>query len=147
MVGEVQAITKVDLALHLADGRFSIYDWKTSAPPKKPVSGISNETQVSVYMLWPHLTFNVPLESVTSSLLYLGGQKAHEVTFQLDEEIAVETKQIIEDSIEQAQRWENYVKGGRLSLEKLDFAGSVQECRKCNFKRACRASLSPQALP
>jgi len=147
IVGEVQAITKVDLALHLNDGRFLIYDWKTGAPPKKETAGIGNEIQVSVYMLWPHLTLNLPLESVTSSLVYLGGGAPHETTFQLDEELAVETKQIIEDSIEQSQRWENYVKKGRLSLDQLDYAGSVNECRKCNFKRACRATLTRQTLP
>jgi hypothetical protein len=147
MVGDVQAITKVDLALHLQDGRFLIYDWKTGSPPKKEAVGIGNETQVSIYMLWPHLTLNIPLAMVSSSLLYLGGTAAHEKTFQLDEEVAVETRQIIEDSIEQAQRWETYVKKGRLNLEQLDFAGSVNECKKCNFKRACRATLTRQALP
>ena len=147
MVGNVRARTKVDLALHLHDGRFLIYDWKTGSAPKKETNGVGNETQVSVYMLWPRLTFNVPLERVSSSLVYLGGAGAREITFQLDEEVAVETKQIIEDSVEQAQRWESYVRKGRLSLKQLDFAGSVNECRKCNYKRACRAALTRKDLP
>jgi hypothetical protein len=147
MVDDVQVITKVDLALQLQDGRFKIYDWKTGAPPKDEKGGISHATQVSVYMLWPHLTLNFPLEMVSSALVYLGGEEPREIKFHLDEEIAVETKQVIADSVEQAQRWENYVKDGRLGLGQLDFAGSVNECKKCNYKRICRATLTRQAIP
>lgn len=142
MVDDIQVITKVDLALCLQDGRFKIYDWKTGAPPKNEKGGISYAIQVSVYMLWPHLTLNFPLERVSSSLVYLSGEEPKEIKFHLDEEIAVETQQVVADSVEQAQRWENYVKDGRLKLRQLDFANSVNECRKCNFKRLCRASLT-----
>ena len=142
VVGEVRAVTKVDLALHLPDGQFRIYDWKTGKRPATERGGTSNSTQVSIYMLWPHLVMNFPLEKVTSSLVYLGDSEAQEVKFQLDEELAVETKQIIWDGVEQAQRWEGYVKSGRLAIETIDFASSVNECRKCNFKRVCRAALT-----
>ena len=147
MVSNVQAITKVDLALHLKDGRFTIYDWKTGSPPKNERGGISYATQVSVYMLWPHLTLNLPLESVSGSLVYLGGVEPKEIRFQLDEEVAMGTRQVVADSVEEAQRWEGYVKTGRLRLEQLDFAGSVNECKKCNFKRVCRAALTRQVIP
>ena len=147
MVGEVQAITKVDLALLLQNGQFRVYDWKTGKRPVTEKSGMSNSTQVSIYMLWPHLVMNIPLDKVSSSLVYLGDGEAQELNFQLDEELAVETKQIIWDSVEQAQRWEGYVKSDRLTLENIDFASSVNECRKCNFKRVCRAALSQRDLP
>jgi PD-(D/E)XK nuclease superfamily len=147
MVGEVQAITKVDLALLLQNGQFWVYDWKTGKRPATEKSGMSNSTQVSIYMLWPHLVMNIPLEKVSSTLVYLGDADAQELNFQLDEELAVETKQIIWDSVEQAQRWEGYVKSDRLTLENIDFASSVNECRKCNFKRVCRAALSQRDLP
>lgn len=146
MVGDVQAITKVDLALHLPDGRFLIYDWKTGKRPATEIGGASNSTQVSIYMLWPHFVMNFPLEKVKSSLVYLGDSEAQEVSFYLDDELALETKEVISNSVEEAQRWENYVKLGRLKIEKIDFASSVKECRKCNFKSVCRATLTPQAI-
>jgi PD-(D/E)XK nuclease superfamily len=147
MVGNVQAITKVDLALHLQNGDFTIYDWKTGNVPKSEFDGSKNERQISVYMLWAHLALNLPFERVTSSLVYLGGNGPYERKYRLDEEVAMETQQIIIDSVEQTQRWENYFKSGRLGLEQLDYAVSVNECRKCNFKRVCRAALTRQELP
>jgi hypothetical protein len=147
MVGDVQAITKVDLALHLPDGRFLIYDWKTGKRPATEIGGASNSTQVSIYMLWPHFIMNFPLEKVKSSLVYLGDSEAQEVGFHLDDELALEAKEVISNSVEEAQRWENYVKRGRLKIENIDFASSVNECRKCNFKSVCRATLTPQAIP
>jgi hypothetical protein len=142
VVEDVQVITKVDLALHLQDDRFKIYDWKTGAPPKNSMGGASYGTQVNVYMLWPHLTLKFPLEMVSGSLVYLGGQEPKEVSFQLDEEIAVETQAVIAESVEEAQRWEKHVNDGRLGLAQLDFASSVHECKKCNYKRICRAALT-----
>lgn len=147
MVEEVQVITKVDLALHLPDGRFHVYDWKTGKRPATEIGGASNSAQVSIYMLWPHLVMNFPLEKVQSSVVYLGDAQVQEVKFHLDDELALETNEIISNSVEQAQRWEGYVKLGRLKIEKIDFASSVNECRKCNFKSVCRATLSPQAIP
>lgn len=146
-VGDVQAVTKVDLALHLADGQFRIYDWKTGKRPATEKGGASNSTQISIYMLWPHLVMNFPLGKVGSSLVYLGEAQAQEVSFHLDEELALETKQIIRSSVEQAQRWENYAKSGRLKIENIDFADSVNECRKCNYKSVCRAALTRRVIP
>jgi len=145
VVDDVQVITKVDLALHLED-RFKIYDWKTGAPPKDAKGGISYAHQVSVYMLWPHLALKFPLEMVSSSLVYLGGEEPKEVSFHLDEEIAVETQAVVAESVEEAQRWEKHVRDGRLKLPQLDFSSSVQECKKCNYKRICRAALNGQAI-
>ena len=146
-VGRVQAVTKVDLAMHLGDGRFQVYDWKTGKRPTTEKGGASSSTQISIYMLWPHLVMNFPLENISSSLVYLGEEKAQEITFHLDEELTVETEQIIRDSVEQAQRWDNYVKSGRLTIGHIDFASSVKECQKCNFKRVCRAALTQRVIP
>ena len=146
-VGNVQAVTKVDLALHLADGRFRIYDWKTGKRPSAEKGGASNSTQISIYMLWPQLVMNFPLGKIVSSLVYLGEAQAQEISFHLDEELALETKQIVRSSVEQAQRWENYVKTGRLKIENIDFADSVNECRKCNYKSVCRAALTRRTIP
>ena len=95
-------------------------------------------------MLWANRGLKLPLEGVTSRLVYLGGDQAKELCFDLDEERAVETSRIIEDSVRLAQQWESYFEKRRLKLSDLDYAASVEECRRCNFKRVCRANLSPE---
>jgi hypothetical protein len=144
MAGNVQVITKVDLALHHRGVSFTVYDWKTGKPPRESAEPSQNELQVSVYMLWANRGLKLPLEGVTSRLVYLGGDQAKELCFDLDEERAVETSRIIEDSVRLAQQWESYFEKRRLKLNDLDYAASVEECRRCNFKRVCRANLSPE---
>ena len=73
------------------------------------LSQTRNELQVSVYMLWANLGLKLPLDGVTSRLVYLGGEQAAELRFDLDEERAVETYRIIEDSVQLAQRWEKAI--------------------------------------
>jgi len=144
MVGKVQVITKVDLALHRRGAEFTIYDWKTGKAPVAAAEPGQNEIQISVYMLWANLGLKLPLEGVTSRLIYLGGDEVTELQFDLDEERAVETFRLIEDSVNLAQQWESHFEKRRLKLSDLDYAGSVEECRRCNFKRLCRANLSPE---
>lgn len=144
MVGDVQVITKVDLALHRREGEFTIYDWKTGKPPGRVTEPSQNEVQVSVYMLWANLGLKLPLEGVSSRLVYLGGDQPAELRFDLDEERAVATYRLIEDSVNLAQRWDSHFQNHRLELSDLDYAGSVEECRRCNFKRVCRANLSSE---
>jgi hypothetical protein len=141
MVDDVQVITKVDLALHHRGVSFTVYDWKTGKPPRESTEPDQNELQVSVYMLWATHGLKLPLEGVTSRLVYLGGDPAKELRFDLDEERAVETYRIIEDSVRLAQQWEGYFKNRQLRLTDLDYAASVEECHRCNFKRVCRANL------
>lgn len=144
MVGNVQVITKVDLAMHHRRAEFTIYDWKTGKPESRRKEPSQNEVQISVYMLWANLGLKLPLEGVTSRLVYLGGDQAAELRFDLDEERAVATSRLIEDSVNLAQRWESYFQNGRLGLNDLDYAASIEECRRCNFRRICRSSLSPE---
>lgn len=144
MVGDVQVITKVDLALHHRGVSFTVYDWKTGKPPRATTEPDQNELQVSIYMLWANRGLKLPLEGVTSSLLYLGADQATELRFDLDEERAVETYRIIEDSVRLAQQWEGYFENRQLRLNDLDYAASLEECHRCNFKRVCRANLSPE---
>lgn len=144
MVGDVQVITKVDLALHHRGVSFVVYDWKTGKPPRENTEPTQNELQVSVYMLWANRGLKLPFEGVSSRLIYLGGNQATEFCFDLDEERAVETQRIIEDSVGLAQRWDGYFQKRQLKLNDLDYAASIEECRRCNFKRVCRANLSPE---
>ena len=145
MVDDVQVITKVDLALHHRGASFTVYDWKTGKPPRETTEPSQNELQVSVYMLWAYLGLKLPLDGVMSRLVYLGGEQAAELRFDLDEERAVETHRIIEDSVRLAQQWEGYFENGRLRLNDLDYAASFEECRRCNFKRVCRANLTKES--
>jgi hypothetical protein len=144
MVGKVQVITKVDLALHRRGVEFTIYDWKTGKAPAVAAEPGQNEIQISIYMLWANLGLKLPLDGVTSRLIYLGGDEPIELRFDLDEERAVETYRLIEDSVNLAQQWESHFENRRLRLNDLDYAGSVEECRRCNFKRLCRANLLPE---
>jgi len=145
MADDVQVITKVDLALHHRGVSFTVYDWKTGKPPRETTEPSQNELQVSVYMLWANLGLKLPLDGVTSRLVYLGGEQVAELRFDLDEERAVETYRIIEDSVRLAQQWEGYFENGRLRLNDLDYAASFEECRRCNFKRVCRAHLTKES--
>ena len=89
MTNNVQVITKVDLALHHRGVSFTVYDWKTGKPPRETTEPSQNELQVSVYMLWANLGLKLPLDGVTSRLVYLGGDQGKELCFDLDEERAV----------------------------------------------------------
>jgi len=130
--------------LHRRGVEFTIYDWKTGKAPAVAAEPGQNEIQISIYMLWANLGLKLPLDGVTSRLIYLGGDEPIELRFDLDEERAVETYRLIEDSVNLAQQWESHFENRRLRLNDLDYAGSVEECRRCNFKRLCRANLLPE---
>jgi hypothetical protein len=141
MIGEVQVITKVDLALHHRNREFTVYDWKTSKAPKPAAELSQNEIQINVYMLWASRGLQLPLNQVASRLVYLGGEKPSELQFSLDEERAEQTYRLIQDSVTLEQQWEAYFREKRLSLNDLDYSSSVEECRRCNFKGLCRADF------
>jgi hypothetical protein len=141
MIGDVQVITKVDLAVHHRNKEFTVFDWKTGRAPK-PVAELSqNEVQINVYMLWASLGLKIPLEQVASRLVYLGDKEPAELKFQLDEERAEQTYRLIEDSVNLEQQWERYFRDKRLGLRDLDYSNSLEECRRCNFKGICRANF------
>lgn len=141
LVGDVQVITKVDLALQHRNREFTVYDWKTGKAPRASAALGKNEIQINVYMMWANLGLKLPLEQISSRLVYLGGEKAEELRFDLDEERAEQTYRLVEDSVQLSQQWEASFRNHRLSLKDLDYAGSVEECRRCNFKALCRENL------
>jgi hypothetical protein len=141
-VNGVQVITKVDLALQINGESFEIYDWKTGeAPPYRPIRISHNDLQVMVYQLWPHVRLRVPLEHISSNLVYFGGTLAEEHKFSIDEDSLASTMLMVRKSIELAQRWQNNISSGEMVLADLDYAPFANTCRQCSFKRLCYESL------
>jgi CRISPR/Cas system-associated exonuclease Cas4 (RecB family) len=138
----VQILAKVDLAIEKSGAFFEIYDWKTGEAPSQNKSSISqNELQVCVYQLWPHLSMQLPLELVSSQLVYLGGQIPEVRTHRLDEKSVPLVLLMVRNSVGLAGRWEKNFESGLLRLEDLDYAGWSGSCRECAFKGVCRESL------
>jgi PD-(D/E)XK nuclease superfamily len=141
-VGGVQVLTKVDLALQISGESFEIYDWKTGkAPPYRPIRISHNDLQVMVYQLWPHIRLHVPLEHISSNLVYFGGPVAEQQKFSIDEDSLASTMLMVRNSIELAQRWQKNISTGEMVLADLDYAAFANVCRQCPFKRLCYESL------
>jgi len=139
---DVQVLAKVDLALQEHDGRFEIFDWKTGKAPEQAALSIRhNDLQVNIYQLWPYLQMNLPVETISSRLVYFGGAEAVEQRFELDEEAISITRGFVQDSIALAERWRRDVEEGRMTLDDLDYAQSEWTCRQCAFKKICREQL------
>lgn len=141
-VGNVQVITKVDLAVQVSGESFEIYDWKTGkAPAYRPVRISHNDLQVMVYQLWPHIRLRIPLEHISSNLVYFGNATAEQQRFCIDEDSLAATMLMVRNSIELAQRWQNNISTGEMVLTDLDYAAFANICRQCSFKRLCYESL------
>jgi hypothetical protein len=140
--GDVQVLAKVDLALQETDGRFEIFDWKTGKAPEQAAFSVRhNDFQVNIYQLWPFLQMKLPIETISSRLVYFGGPEAVELRFALDEESISITRGFVQDSIALAERWRLDVEEGRMTLDDLDYAQSEWICRQCAFKKICRERL------
>lgn len=138
----VQVITKVDLALQISGESFEIYDWKTGkAPPYRTARITHNDFQVMVYQLWPHLKLRVPLEMISSNLVYFGGASAEQQKFGIDEQALTDTTRMVRNSIALSQRWQNNIASGAMHLVDLDYAATAGICRQCSFKALCHESL------
>lgn len=138
----VQVITKVDLALQFSGQSFEVYDWKTGkAPPYRPIRISHNDLQVMVYQLWPHIRLRVPLEHISSNLVYFGGTVVELQRFSIDEDSLASTLLMVRNSIEIAQRWQKNISSGEMVLADLDYAAFTNTCRQCSFKRLCYESL------
>lgn len=138
----VQVLAKVDLAVEGSGEFFEIYDWKTGVAPVHNGSCITqNELQVCVYQLWPHLSMRLPLELVSSRLIYLGGETPEVRAHRLDEKSVPLVVQMVRNSVALAGRWEKNFESGFVRLEDLDYAGWPGHCRECAFKAICRESL------
>ncbi|ODU24921.1 MAG: hypothetical protein ABS95_01310 [Verrucomicrobia bacterium SCN 57-15] len=138
----VQVIAKVDLAIEKSREFFEIYDWKTGEAPVQNGSCITqNELQVCVYQLWPHLSMRLPLNLVSSQLVYLGDDTPEVRAHRLDEKSVPLVVQMVRNSVALAGRWEKNFESGLLRLDDLDYAGWPGACRECAFKAICRESL------
>lgn len=142
VIDNVQVIAKVDLALVTPDKKFKIFDWKTgSSSSKLSWRNSQAEFQISVYQLWPHLTFKYPLETIEAHVVYFGSEPVKHETFKMDLEQREYTLASIRRSIAYVQRFSNNDDELKFSLEDFDFANSVGVCQQCSFKKLCQRVL------
>ena len=143
-----QVLTKVDLAIRTADGRFTIFDWKTGVvPAASAYDSTDAEYQVTVYQLWPHLALAVALEAITATLVYVTSAPVVEQTFAIDENTRARALRRVGGAITRAQ----YLEGGGdappLAEEDFDLAAHVGLCRWCCFKRVCQGAVAGPPTP
>lgn len=140
---DVQVLTKVDLAINNNDRSFDIYDWKSSQAPSQRAWNIEQaELQVSVYQLWPHLRFNIPLNGIKAHLIYLGDNPPKHKMFEMDGNRKEYILNLVGKSISRTKQFDELHSGEQLSLTDLDFASSTSICRFCQFKRLCQRELT-----
>jgi len=143
MIDSVQVLTKVDFACERVGVSFDIYDWKTGAAPRSNTSFLtSNELQIAIYQLWPQRGMNVPVDQISSRLVYLGGDGVAERPFKLDDDNTAAVLFSIESSIRLARRWEEFFSSSSWRADDLSYAASPKTCKTCGFKGICRESLS-----
>jgi len=139
----VQVLAKVDLAILNNDGSFDIYDWKSSQAPTKAAWNIEQaELQVSVYQLWPHFRFNIPLSAIKAQLIYLGDNPPRHKVFEMDGNKKEYILNLVGKSISRTKQFDELHSEEQLSLSDLDFASSTSICRFCPFKRLCQRELT-----
>lgn len=140
---DVQVLAKVDLATQNNDGSFNIYDWKSGSAPNQPAWNNLDqaELQVSVYQLWPHKRFNVPLNAIWAHLVYLDNNPPDYKVFEIDGNRKEYFLKLIGKSIERAKQFLELHSGEQLSLRDFDYSTSHRICRLCAFKRLCQREL------
>lgn len=139
---DTQVITKVDLAIQDKQGFFDVYDWKTGVPPQiSSGSFIHSEFQVSVYLLWPILTLNIPMNMAKGHLVYLGDEFA-QFSFTLDKNQRESTLALANHSISRVKHFEELRKDAGMEIDDLDFALQEWACKTCNFKRFCQDAIA-----
>jgi hypothetical protein len=138
-ISDVRFITKVDLALQF-NNRFSIYDWKTSAPPRGDFKSTAEHGQVSFYALWPHLEMNLPIENVQVTVVYVGGgkPKAHEARLSPHD-----VERLIADAELNVDAMRGFLEADSgFILEDFDWATSGKSCYWCPFQELCQKELA-----
>lgn len=140
---DVQVLAKVDLAIQNGDGSFDIFDWKSGNAPTKPIRNIEQaDLQVSVYQLWPHLRFNIPLSAIRAHLLYLGDNPSTHKLFEMDGNKKEYILNVVGRSIARAKQFTDLHSQEQSSLKDFDFASYANACRLCAFKRICQRELT-----
>lgn len=136
----VQVRTKVDLALKQPDGAFAIYDWKTTQQPPATSAEFTDaaELQVTIYQLWPHRTFGVPLAAITAHLIYVGVDPVLARTFAIDSDINERAVRRIAAGIRRARALHGLGDHAPLAETDFDLASAPGMCRWCAYKRLCQ---------
>lgn len=142
MLDNVQVLAKVDLAFLTPNRKFEIFDWKTGIQSSVGAERLSHsEFQVSIYQLWPHLAFQIPLDNIQAHLVYVGMKPVHKDTFYMDQNAYEYTYGLARRSISRALRFIKSHKAREFDLSHFDFAAYAAACRKCPFKRLCQREL------
>ncbi len=141
-VDNIEVVTKVDLALLCTDGKFEIYDWKTGRLQSHSTENLSQaEFQAGVYQLWPHLTLQVPVEKITSHLVYFGGELVEQQSVPMSYSLKERILRLVRKNIERELNFVNQQEGVDWSINDLDYASSLSSCRQCFFKRICERKI------
>jgi hypothetical protein len=142
MVGSVRVMAKVDLAIHARDGRFLVFDWKTGRPRTR-ASGWDDdaEYQVTLYQLWPHFQFGIPLNLIEARAVFLGADPVLVRTYGIDTETKERATRRVGSAIRRAIALHGEGDHAPVSERDFDFAGHPSMCRWCAFKRLCQGEL------
>ncbi|WP_375478947.1 PD-(D/E)XK nuclease family protein [uncultured Nostoc sp.] len=137
-INHVDVVTKVDLAF-LKNSKFEIYDWKSSKIQRHSSDDMSQaEFQAGVYQLWSHLTLQIPVEKITSHLVYFGGETVEQQSIPMSYSLKKQTLRLVRKNIERELSFVNQQEDVEWNLNDLDYASSCSSCRQCFFKRICR---------
>ncbi|MFL5384735.1 MAG: PD-(D/E)XK nuclease family protein [Longimicrobiaceae bacterium] len=136
----VRLLAKVDLALVTPADSFEIFDWKTGVPP---ASGIreSNECQIRVYQLWPHVQLHYPVERIRASLVYVAADPLVSNDYGLDWNERDVALRRIWQSIQRGEYLERVAAAEGSTAADFDMANHPALCRQCAFKRICQRGI------
>jgi len=145
----IQIVTRVDLAL-TSGGRFTIFDWKTSAPSRSAYLLTQSEFQAAVYQLWPHFKLGVDLSNISAQFVHFTDSGLKRKSFKIGKNMREYTLSLIRRSISRMNYYEQIHHdrsqstldgSSHLTLGDLDYARSEKSCVYCSFKRVCQEEL------
>ncbi len=142
-------IIKVDLALLTPERQFIIFDWKTSSPPKPMISIDSTAFQALTYQLWPFFTLKVPLENISTRMVFFDKESSTVESYEINENSKEYVLGLIRRSLKKMEyfnqvshsRQERLDLVSRFTVKDLDFAYTKYTCIFCSFKLLCRKEL------
>ena len=133
---------KVDLAILNLDDTFDIYDWKSGHSRKTSYWDMdSDELQMSVYQLWPHLQFDRAFDDIRAHLVYFGENPINHNLFSMDENKKELIVNLIKNSMKRVEKFEKLLENEKKPIKHFDFASSTRICYNCVYKRICRRDI------
>ncbi len=121
----------LDFALRVPGGGIEIFDWKTGE-----VKPDANKLQLGCYALYVGQKHDVPPESVTTHLVYLG-EDLQEFTFRMTEKDLVETRGEMRASIAAMRTRLRDPEANVAVREDFEMTDDLSKCRICAYRRLC----------